>query len=258
MSEFGHLLVTGAAGAIGSALAHALAKRYPNATLTLVDVDATRLGDATHALGHRAAAACWDLSEPNALAAQLRDAVEARGPVDILVNCAGIMEVQRLSTMPWDTASKVLTVDLVSPLRLMQLVVPDMSERGSGIVINVSSLAGVTPLRGCSYYGAAKAGLAQASEIARMELGAQGVQVLTVYPGPVSSDLERRARDQYRPSAARERIPTGTPTGLAAAVLRALDRGAPRVVYPQLFAPARHVPTLSAKVSEWLGPEPTL
>jgi short-subunit dehydrogenase len=249
-------LITGAAGAIGGALARALSARFERAALTLVDVDEAGVTAIAADLGARARARVWDLTKPERLEPALRAAEAEHGPVHMLVNCAGIMEVCNFATTSWQTAERVLSVDLTSPLRLMSLVVPSMVARGSGWVINVSSLAGVTPLRGCSYYGAAKAGLAHASEIARIELAPRGVRVLTVYPGPVRSGLERRARDQFAQSRARDWIPTGDPEPLARAVLRAVERGAARVVYPRIYGVANRAPRIAGFITARISPEP--
>ena len=255
-TEPGHILVTGAAGAIGGALSRELVARYPNAKQTLVDLDAEGLKRTLHAVGDRARGAEWDLARPEQLEAKVQEAQAAQGPIDALINCAGIMEVRTLATTPWERAELVLAIDLQSPLRLMNLLVPHMVEQGFGIIVNVSSLAGVTPLRGCTYYGAAKAGLAHASEIARIELSPQGVQVLTVYPGPVSSGLERRARDQYQESRARDWIPTGKPEPLARAIISALDRDAPRVVYPRIYDVANRAPRIAGFITSRISPQP--
>jgi short-subunit dehydrogenase len=248
-----HVLVTGAAGAIGGALAEQLAGRAPAAKVTLVDRDregveavATRLG---------AMAAVWDLSEPSQLEAAWAAAAGAC-PVDVLVSCAGVMEMRSFATTSWKLGSDLLAIDLVSPLRLMALAVPSMRERG-GIVVNVASMAGLVPLRGASYYGAAKAGLAMASEIARLELEPHDVQVLTVYPGPVSSGLERRARAQVRASWLARAIPTGRPDELARRIVEALDHRRPRVVYPPLYALAAEALGVSRRVTRSFSPEPT-
>lgn len=251
-----HVVVTGAAGAIGGALARALRQRYSNAAFTLTDIDAAGVDALASELGVRAEAQVWDLTQPQHLENAVRDVEARHGPVDLLVNCAGIMEVKNFATTSWQTADRVLTVDLTSPLRLMSLVVPAMVARGSGWVINVSSLAGVTPLRGCSYYGAAKAGLAHASEIARIELAPHGVRVLTVYPGPVRSGLERRARDQFARSRARDWIPTGAPEPLARAILRAMERGSPRVVYPRIYDVANRAPRIAGFITARISPQP--
>lgn len=251
-----HVLITGAAGAIGSALARAFAARHPDAALTLADVDEARASETARAIGPSASAAAWDLARPDALPALLEEAVARRGPVTVLVNCAGVMEMRTLAGTPWDVGARLLDIDLVSPLRLMSLVTPTMIARGEGAVINVASMAGVVPLRGCAYYGAAKAGLSMASEIARLELLPHGVRVITVYPGPVRSALEQRARAQLPPAMIARAMPTGDPEALARRVLRAYDEGAPRVVYPPLYDLANRVPRVAGWVTSRFSPKP--
>jgi NAD(P)-dependent dehydrogenase (short-subunit alcohol dehydrogenase family) len=117
-------------------------------------------------------------------------------------------------------------------------------------------MAGVTPLRGCTFYGAAKAGLAMASEIARLELLPHGVQVVTVYPGPVRSGLERRARAQVPADWITRVLPTGDAEALAARVIGALDRGQARVVYPSLFEVAHRAPRVAGWITSRYSPVP--
>jgi len=176
--------------------------------------------------------------------------------VDMLVNCAGIMEIRSLAATSWALAERLLAVDLTSPLRLMALIAPAMARRRAGIIVNVSSMAGVTPLRGCAYYGAAKAGLAMASEIARLDLAPSGVHVVTVYPGPVRSELERRARAQAPDSLAARLIPTGDPGKLAALILDACERGRARVVYPPFYDLASRFPVLAGRITRAVSPRP--
>src|SRR5262249_55993956 len=137
------------------------------------------------------------------------------GRVGGVVSWAGFMEVRRVESLPWARAYELLAVDLVAPLRLMQHCAAGMLERGRGFVVNVTSMAGRVPLKGCAFYGAAKAGLSMASEIAHAELGRRGVHVLTVYPGPVASALERGARAQYGDTRLAPAIPTGRAESLA-------------------------------------------
>jgi short-subunit dehydrogenase len=251
-----HVVITGAGGAIGGALARRIRLRSGSARLTLVDVtlDATR--ELAQTLSGDVASVAWDLSRPDALpehgAALLRD----RGPVDGLVNCAGIMEVQSLAGMPWELGLRVLKIDLESPLRLMSMFVPGMQVRRRGILVNVASMAGVTPLRGCAYYGAAKAGIAMASEIARFELAPHGVTVVTVYPGPVRSGLESHARAGFPESPTKRFIPTGDPVPLADKIVQACEEDRPRVVYPRFYEAASRVPNLARRAAELLSPVP--
>ncbi|MFT3764946.1 MAG: SDR family oxidoreductase [Minicystis sp.] len=251
-----HVLITGAAGAIGSALARAFRGRHPEAALTLADVDLAGAEETARAVGAAARAARWDLARPEGIPAVLAAAVEASGPVTVLVNCAGVMEMRTLAGTPWETGARLLDIDLVSPLRLMSLTVPAMIAQRRGAVINVSSMAGVVPLRGATFYGAAKAGLAMASEIARLELAPHGVSVITVYPGPVRSALERRARAQLPPAFIARAMPTGAPEDLARRILRAYDEGAARVVYPSFYDVAQRAPRVAGWVTSLLSPTP--
>src|SRR5207237_1657073 len=125
--------------------------------------------------------------------------------------------------------------ELLAPLRLQDLLARGMTERGNGVIVNVASMAGKVPLKGCTYYGASKAGLAMASEIARADLAPFGVRVVTVYPGPVKSALEQGARDAYGGGGWLGRLaPTGHPAALARRILPAVAHDAPRVTHPPL------------------------
>jgi len=248
-----HVAITGAAGAIGGALARAMRRAWPSCELALIDREPTRalaaeLGDAT-------AHAC-DLTNLDALPA-LVESVEAAGPLDGLVNCAGVMRVQQLASWRWQDAWSLLALDLLAPLRLQDLVARAMAERGSGTIVNVASMAGRVPLRGCAYYGAAKAGLAMASEIARAELGRRGVRVVTVYPGPVRSALEQGARDAYGGGGIFGRLaPTGNADALAARIVQAVLADEARVIYPRLYGVGWIAPNVSRRVALDYGPPP--
>jgi dehydrogenase/reductase SDR family member 7B len=284
----GHVVITGAAGAIGAALARAMRAAWPDVHLALVDRDAAALevlarevrqpadrrsGDApvmrggdragetaSAARGSRASAGASiyvaDLTKLDALPALIAS-IEENGPIDGLVNCAGIMRVQHVSSWNWNDAEQLLAVDLLAPLRLQDLVVRGMVERGAGLIINISSMAGRVPLRGCTYYGAAKAGLAMASEIARADLAGHGVQVLTVYPGPVRSALEAGARADYGGGGLFGRFaPTGEPAELAARIMSAVAADEPRVIYPRLYGVGWTAPNLSSWIALSYGPPP--
>ena len=250
------VLVTGAAGAIGSAIAQALAARHPDAHLALTDVDEAGLARAAATLGARASTWRWDLAQVDALEARWRELASARGEIDVLVNCAGIMDVRSIAGMPWAAGRRVIDVDFIAPMRLMSLAAPSMIERGAGAIVNVSSMAGRVPLRGCAYYGGAKAGLAMASEIAHLELAPRGVHVVTVYPGPVASALERGARAQLSPTRLARWMPTGRAEVIAAAVARAIDRHEARVVYPAIYAAADRAIGVASWVTRRFSPAP--
>jgi short-subunit dehydrogenase len=251
-----HALITGAAGAIGGALARCLGERYPELRLSLSDLGAERLADLVRAHPDRCRAFPWDLSEPATLGALWERVRAELGPVDLLVNCAGFMEIRSFAATSWELGQRLLNVDLLAPLRLMKLAVDDMLPHG-GWVVNISSMAGRVPLRGCSYYGAAKSGLVMASEIAGLELAPRGVHVLTVLPGPVYSELETRARGQVRPGAMSRHIPTGDAQVLAQRIERALRKRSRRLVYPAVYGVADRFIGLSSRFTAAFSPDPT-
>lgn len=250
-----HVLVTGAAGAIGGALARQMRAAWPEARLALLDVDERALGVMARELGN-ASVHVADLRDIDALP-QLIERVTTAGPLDGLVNCAGVMRVQQIATWKWEDASDLMKIDLLAPLRLQDLVVRDMMDMRRGVIVNVASMAGKVPLRGCAYYGASKAGLAMASEIARADLAVHGVRVITVYPGPVKSALEQGARDAYGGGGIVGRIaPTGDADELARRIMIAIERDEPRVIYPRLYNVGWSATALASRIALAYGPPP--
>jgi short-subunit dehydrogenase len=252
-----HVVVTGAAGAIGGALALAMRRAWGDVELALVDRDADGLAMIARQLdGGSMTTHVADLRNVDSLPTLVGRIAEA-GPIDGLINCAGVMRVQQLASWRWQDAWDLLALDLLAPLRLQDLVVREMVAAGAGTIVNVASMAGRVPLRGCAYYGAAKAGLAMASEIARADLGDRGVRVVTVYPGPVRSALEQGARDAYGGGGLLGRLaPTGDPAELAARVMAAIENDEPRVIYPRLYGLGWVAPNFSARVALDYGPPP--
>jgi len=230
----GHVLVTGAAGAIGGALARAMRAAWPETRLALLDRDAGAMTALARELG-AASTHGIDLRDLEALP-PLVEALDAEAPLDGLVNCAGIMRVQHVASWKWEEAQDLMAIDLLAPLRLQGLVAHRMVEREHGVIVNVASMAGKVPLKGCAYYGASKAGLAMASEIARAELAPHGIRVVTVYPGPVRSPLEAGARADWGGGGLFGRFaPLGEPTVLARKIMAAIVKDEPRVIYPRLY-----------------------
>jgi short-subunit dehydrogenase len=228
-----HVAITGASSGIGEAIAREYARAGAKLSLVarrrdLLDRIVADLGD-----GHHVSTA--DLGDPDRAEAWLAEAERALGPIDVLVNNAGMQIVAATETIEVADFETEIRLDLTTPLRLMHLALRGMLERGRGTVVNITSSAAFSWLPGMVHYNAAKAGLSAASESLRAELRGRGVNVLTVYPGPVDTAMARVGYEGYKPTLSARMLPAGTAPVLARRVRRAVEKGATRIVYPRFY-----------------------
>jgi NAD(P)-dependent dehydrogenase (short-subunit alcohol dehydrogenase family) len=175
-------LVTGGAGAIGSALGRALERA--GATVVLSD-----LRGGSFLPGSSEPVVELDVTDRDAFARVAADVRERHGSIDILVNNAGVAcagEAQRLPAELWD---RTLDVNLRGAVNGILAVYPAMVERRRGRVVNVASLAGLVPLPLLVPYAMAKSGLVGLSTSLRPEAARYGVKVTVACPGPVETPL---------------------------------------------------------------------
>ncbi|HET8930620.1 MAG TPA: SDR family oxidoreductase [Acidimicrobiales bacterium] len=125
-------------------------------------------------------------------ARSIEAAMTVVGDVDVLVNNAGVGMGGPLESYPLDLAQAVFTTNVFGPLRLIQAVLPAMRERGSGVIVNVSSVEGVvsTPLYGI--YSASKHALEALSESLHFEVGHFGVRVVIIEPGYIATAMRTK------------------------------------------------------------------
>jgi short-subunit dehydrogenase len=238
-----HVAITGASSGIGEALARAFAAR--GASVTLVARRHDRLTTIASALGGKTFVHAADLSIPETAAAWIGPAEEALGPIDVLVNNAGVQHVERTSLLVPERGEELLRLNVFTPMRLTRAVLPGMIARGRGTIVDIASMAALAPMPGMFYYNAAKGGLGNASEGLRGELLGTGVHVVTVYPGPVDTAMARAGYEKYTPTLAARLSPQGTTEGLARLILRAVDRRRARVIYPRAYALALSFPRIA-------------
>jgi short-subunit dehydrogenase len=122
--------------------------------------------------------------------------LERFGRIDVLVNNAsaiGPSPMPALDVYPLEALQKVFQVNVVAPLHLIQLVLPGMRERGTGLIVNVTSDAAIQPYSGWGGYGASKAALEQISKVLASELEGSGIRVYLVDPGDMNTQLHREA-----------------------------------------------------------------
>lgn len=174
------VLVTGAGRGIGRATATAFAAR--GARVALADLDRTAVEDAASGLG---TAHVLDVRSR----ASWQACVAEVGPIDVLVNNAGVMPVGGFLDESDATGEMTIDVNVWGPIHGMRAVVPGMIERGRGHVVNVASLAGKIAIPGLAVYNASKYAAVGLSAAARLEFVDHGVSVSAVLPSAVRTTL---------------------------------------------------------------------
>lgn len=205
---------------LGPYIARALANEGVHLALTARTADALEAtASEVTALGVRAIAIPEDVTAP-AGRARLLERATAHAPIDILVNNAGIEWVCRYTDMSVEQIENMVQTNLVAPLILSRLVLPDMVARGSGHVVMMSSLGGKKGSPYSATYAATKAGLIEWTSSAREELRGTGVSASVICPGFVSQAGMFAEYGKSAPRLAGE----STPKEVAEAVLRAIER----------------------------------
>lgn len=180
--------VTGATEGIGRAIAFALGREGYRVGICARTVGTVRETIAAlEAEGVVAAGRAADVSEPDQVAAAVRHTVDTLGPVDVLVNNAGIgilKPFHELSLEDWD---RTIAVNLRSMYVVTREVLPGMRARGRGAIVNIASLAGKNAVVGGTAYAASKHAVLGFSKSLMLEVRSEGVRVVAVCPGSVET-----------------------------------------------------------------------
>jgi NAD(P)-dependent dehydrogenase (short-subunit alcohol dehydrogenase family) len=243
------VLITGAGGGFGRHMVQQFRAAGSKLIVTDVSDDALRVaievGD-----GDIKASVVADLATADGCNAVLALCGSGNCTPDILVNNAGIAVAGRLDHVPQERWESLMQLNLLAPMRLCSQLIPPMVERGSGHIVNVSSLAGWIGSQGLSSYCAAKFGLRGFGESLAYDLRGTGVQVTNVYPcfsrtpildSPQYGYSERRKVPEYLIS---------EPADVVAQVLDAV-RGNKLHVFPDRYARTIHY---VARFVPWLLP----
>ena len=198
-------LVTGAGSGIGRACAERLAAG--GARVAAVDLD-VRLMDGLDALPLAA-----DVSDEAAVAAAVARAGDELGPLDAVVNVAGITgshAAAECHVTPGDEWRRVIEVNLTGPFLVCHAALPGMLERGRGTIVNVASVAGLVAFPGRCAYSASKGGVVQLTRSLAADYAARGIRANAICPGMVDTPMTRwRLEDPELRGAVLERIPAG-------------------------------------------------
>ncbi|MET3470134.1 3-oxoacyl-[acyl-carrier protein] reductase [Novosphingobium sp. 1529] len=203
-------LVTGAAGGIGSAISHALARQ--GARLALSGTNPAKLRafreELNETYGHDHVEVTCDLSNAEQVEKLVPAALDTLGKIDILVNNAGITRdnlAMRMKDEEWDA---VIRVNLEAAFRLMRSATKPMMKARFGRIISVTSVVGATGNPGQVNYAAAKAGLVGMSKSLAQELASRNVTVNCVAPGFIRTAMTDVLPDAQK-DALNGRIPMG-------------------------------------------------
>ena len=182
-------LVTGGTGAIGSEICRALAQAGSRVAALGHPSEAARLPEWRKRLGIEIAVELCDLGDFEAAGAAIRKLESQLGPIEILVNAAGITRDARLAKMSPQQWREVLSSNLDSVFNVTKAVFDGMCQRGFGRIVNISSVNGQKGQFGQANYSAAKAGMHGFTMAVAQEGAARGVTVNTVSPGYVETPM---------------------------------------------------------------------
>lgn len=184
--------LTGAASGIGRATAELAARE--GARVHLTDVQAEALESVAEHIrssgGRVGLVQALDVSDHDAVVAMARTLTEEYGAMDVVANVAGISRWGTVQAMPHASWQRLVEVNLLGPISVMEELLPPMIESGrGGQLVNVSSAAGIIGMPWHAAYSASKFGLRGVSEVLRFDLARHRIGVSLVCPGAVSTPL---------------------------------------------------------------------
>ncbi len=183
-------VITGAAQGIG--LATAIKFAQEGAIVIVCDVKQTAVDSAVlqcEALGARAVGFMMDVTQRDMVDAVVAQVVARFGRIDVLVNNAGITQDARLQKMTLEQFDRVIDVNLRGVFHCAQAVADGMTNQGSGVILNASSVVGIYGNFGQTNYAAAKFGVIGFTKTWSRELGPKGIRVNAVAPGFIATSI---------------------------------------------------------------------
>ncbi len=189
------VVVTGGASGIGAATASYLARE--GWRVAAVDLDTPALADARNANQASAISyhACDVTDEPAVLA--LIDEIEDRlGPIDGVVNCAGIAKDVHTLDHPVDMFRKILDINVVGTFIVGRAAARKMAQRKRGAIVNIASISGLRGSKGRAGYGASKGAVVTLTQVMANDLAEHGIRVNAIAPGPIETPLIKAMHTQ--------------------------------------------------------------
>jgi NADP-dependent 3-hydroxy acid dehydrogenase YdfG len=241
-------LVTGAGGGIGSALVSALLE----AGDTVIATDTAM--DGLEVLGSDADTRLLDVRDPSAWAAMVEGIVGEYGAIDRLFNVAGLIRTGYLHEQHSDDLALQVEVNLLGVMYGTQAAARAMVRQGRGHIVNIASLAGITPVPGLSAYAASKFGVRGYSLSAALELRSQGVAVTVVCPDVTDTGMYHQQLHDDAASASFSTTSVLAPDQVVKAVLGALASKRAEVTLPYTRAALARIAGISPRLAMMMSP----
>ena len=239
-------LVTGASTGIGQATALHLARQghTVHASMRTPDTSGGVLRSAVEEERLDLEVIPLDVDDSASVASAVHGVIERSGRIDVLVNNAGILKLTSVEEIPIEEVKAAFETNVFGALRMMQAVLPAMRERGSGTIVNISSVAGRLVSAGHGIYAATKYALEALSEAVAIETRRLGIRVIVIEPGFISTPILDKGvavevgEGPYAPHLRRMQSMYGNarrgadpPSAVAEVIADALDDPTPRFRY---------------------------
>lgn len=227
-----HVFITGGSSGIGLAIAKMLAQQGAN--VTILARRQTQLKEAAEIIkaacinpDQKVSALQGDVGDIKTIFPLLDEYQKQNGPPDILINSAGITYPGKFSTLPPEIFRDLVNINYLGTVYVSRAFVNGMLHRGSGWIVNISSMAGFIGTYGYSGYGASKYAVRGFSDVLRAELKPRGLQISVVYP-PDTLTPQLEFEKDLKPAITRELADTAgvmTAENVARIILRDVQRG---------------------------------
>jgi len=238
------VLITGAARGIGRSTAAALVAE--GARVVIVDLDADLVAQAARELGGGTVGKQLDVTDHAAFTAVIDEVEATVGPLDALINNAGVMSVRPFVEDSFESAYRQFAVNVFALMHGTREALKRMQPRGSGHVVNVASMGGVVAMPGAAAYCSSKHAVVGFCEALRWELAGTGIDLTYVLPALVNTEL---AADVKRTRASN----MIEPEDVAAAIVDALKKPKLAVFVPRSLGPVtRYGVLMPAKLGDKL------
>lgn len=187
MSSPKHIWITGAGSGLGAAIGQVIPD---HCLVTLSGRRRDRLEEVARVIGpERAFVSPCDVTDDESIARAHALATERFGPVDVLVNNAGVADFAEMVQAEMASIEHQIDVNLLGALRCIKYVLPSMVENRRGMIVTINSVAATTTFTGCVGYGASKAGLLAATRSLRQEVRQHNVKVVDLILGATATEI---------------------------------------------------------------------